>query len=74
MEFQSSSSDISSGTPDEVNGRFEELGWGKSFHSSGSLTRTYTWKVGEQPPLLDTHTTESNEDRKTHDHEKYKPR
>ena len=74
MEFQSSSSDISSGTPDEVNGRFEELGRGKSFHSSGSSTRTYTWKVGEQPPLLDTHTTESNEDRKTHDYEKYKPR
>ena len=55
-------------------GVFEELGWGKSFDSSGSLTRTYTWKVGEQPPVLDTHTTESNEDRKTHDYEKYKPR
>lgn len=72
--FNRDSSDIGSGTPDEVNGRFEELGWGKSFHSSGSITRTYTWKVGEQPTLLDTHTTESNEDRKTHDYEKYKPR
>ena len=72
--FNRDSSDMGSGTPDEVNGRFEELGWGKSFDSSGSLTRTYTWKVGEQPPVLDTHTTESNEDRKTHDYEKYKPR
>ena len=72
--FDRGKADQGSGTPDAVNGRFEELGWGKSFHSSGSLTRTYTWKVGEQPPLLDTHTTESNEDRKTHDYEKYKPR
>lgn len=72
--FDRGKADKGSGTPDAVNGRFEELGWGKSFHSSGSLTRTYTWKVGEQPPLLDTRTTESNEDRKTHDYEKYKPR
>ena len=71
--FNRGESDMASGTPDAVNGRFEELGWGKSFYSSGSVTRTYTWKVGEQPPVLDTHTTESNEDRKTKDYEKYKP-
>ena len=65
--------DGASGTPDDIHGRFEELGWGKSFESSGSVTRTYTWKVGEQPPVMDTHTTESNEDRKTKDYEKYKP-
>lgn len=71
--FDRGKSDSGSGTPDAVNGRFEELGWGKSFETSGSVTRTYTWKVGEQPPVMDTHTTESNEDRKTKDYEKYKP-
>ena len=71
--FNRGMSDQASGTPDAVNGRFEELGWAKSFESSGSVTRTYTWKVGEQPPVLDTHTTESNENRKTKDYEKYKP-
>ncbi|MGC9808409.1 MULTISPECIES: hypothetical protein [Actinomycetes] len=71
--FNRGEHDSGSGTPDAVNGRFEELGWGKSFQSSGSVTRTYTWKVGEQPPMLDTQATESNEDRKTKDYEKYKP-
>lgn len=71
--FNRGEHDSGSGTPDAVNGRFEELGWGKSFQSSGSVTRTYTWKVGEQPPVLDTQATESNEDRKTKDYEKYKP-
>lgn len=71
--FNRDSSDIGSGTPDAVNGRFEELGWGKSFHSSGSVTRTYTWKVGEQPPVLETNTTESYKERKTNDYKKYSP-
>lgn len=71
--FNRGEHDSGSGTPDAVNGRFEELGWGKSFQSSGGVTRTYTWKVGEQPPMLDTQATESNEDRKTKDYEKYKP-
>lgn len=71
--FNRDAHDLGSGTPDAVNGRFEELGWAKSFESSGSVTRTYTWKVGEQPPTLDTHTTESNESRKTKDYERYKP-
>lgn len=71
--FNRDSSDIGSGTPDAVNGRFEELGWGKSFHTSGSVTRTYTWKVGEQPPVLETNTTESYKERKTNDYKKYSP-
>ena len=71
--FNRDSSDISSGTPDAVNGRFEELGWGKSFNSSGSVTRTYTWKVGEEPPVLETNTTESYKERKTNDYKKYSP-
>ena len=55
--------DKHSGTPDEVNGRFEELGWAKSFDTSGSITKTYTWKVGEQPPTLPTNTTENKYER-----------
>ena len=49
---------------DKYNGRFEELGWAKSFETSGSLTQTYTWKVGEQPPTLPTDTTESESGRR----------
>ena len=52
-------SDSVSGTPDDVNGRFEELGWAQSFDTSGSMTQTYTWKVGEEPPTLPTNTTEN---------------
>ena len=71
--FNNGQSDPASGTPDAVNGRSEEPGWGKSFESSGSLTRTYTWKVGEQPPILDTNTTENKEEKKTDDYKKYSP-
>lgn len=62
--FDSGKSDPDSGTPDAVNGRFEELGWAKSFDTSRSMTKTYTWKVGEQPPTLPTNTTESKYERK----------
>ena len=61
--FDRGKADIDSKTPDAVNGRFEELGWAKSFETSGSLTQTYTWKVGEQPPTLPTDTTESESGR-----------
>lgn len=57
--FDRGKADLDSKTPDAVNGRFEELGWAKSFESNGSLTQTYTWKVGEQPPTLPTDTTEN---------------
>ena len=62
--FDRGKADLDSGTPDAVNGRFEELGWAKSFETSGSLTQTYTWKVGEQPPTLPTDTTESENGRR----------
>lgn len=62
--FDRGKADLDSGTPDAVNGRFEELGWAKSFESNGSLTQTYTWKVGEQPPTLPTDTTESENGRR----------
>lgn len=38
--------DIASGAPDDENGRFEALGWAKSFYSVGSATRIVTWKAG----------------------------
>ncbi|ADG97212.1 hypothetical protein Srot_0732 [Segniliparus rotundus DSM 44985] len=41
--------DMDSGTPDSVNGRFEEIGWAKPFDTSGELTRTVTWTLGEAP-------------------------
>lgn len=62
--FDRGKADLDSGTPDAVNGRFEELGWAKTFESNGSLTQTYTWKVGEQPPTLPTDTTESENGRR----------
>lgn len=61
--FDRDKADIDSGTPDAVNGRFEELGWAQSFDTNGSLTQTYTWKVGEEPPTLPTDTTESESGR-----------
>ncbi|MBE6474929.1 MAG: WXG100 family type VII secretion target [Actinomyces succiniciruminis] len=48
--FNEGEADIATGTPDSVNGRFEELGWAQSFDTSGAVTRTVSWKVGEEPP------------------------
>ncbi|SMQ62230.1 hypothetical protein [Agreia sp. VKM Ac-1783] len=45
--FNAGQSDIASGQPDDANGRFTELGWAKPFDSSGSVTRTVTWTVGD---------------------------
>ena len=43
-------SDIASGAGDNENGRFTEIGWAHPFVSSGDVTRTVTWPVGEPPP------------------------
>lgn len=45
--FNKGQADIATGLPDNENGRFEVLGWAKSFYSRGSVTRTVTWKRGE---------------------------
>jgi hypothetical protein len=47
--FNRGQADIGTGTPDEVNGRFTEVGWAKPFDSTGSLTRTITWELGSAP-------------------------
>jgi len=45
--FNAGQSDIASGTPDDVNGRFTELGWAQPFDSSGSVQLTVTWTIGD---------------------------
>lgn len=43
--FNPGMSDIASGTPDDINGRFSEIGWAKEFKSYGSLTKTVEWQL-----------------------------
>lgn len=43
--FNEGESDIATGKPDNENGRFETLGWARSFRAHGALTRTVTWDV-----------------------------
>jgi len=45
--FDKGKSDLGSGTPDDVNGRFEALGWAKSFDTKGQMTFEVKWKEGE---------------------------
>lgn len=44
--FNKGMSDIASGTPNAVNGRFSTLGWTKSFNTIGQATRIVTWNKG----------------------------
>ncbi len=48
--FNPHQSDIATGAGDDENGRFTEIGWARPFPSSGDLTRTVTWPVGDPPP------------------------
>ncbi len=53
--FNAGQSDIASGTPDDVNGRFTELGWAQPFDSTGSVQLTVTWTVGDaQSAVVET--------------------
>ncbi|SKA93213.1 hypothetical protein SAMN06295879_1639 [Agreia bicolorata] len=45
--FNRGQNDIASGASDDENGRFTEIGWAKPFDSSGSVTRTITWTIGD---------------------------
>jgi len=40
--FNPGMSDITSGTPDAVNGRFAELGWAQEFKTYGTFTTSIT--------------------------------
>lgn len=50
--FNRGQADIASGTPDDVNGRFTEVGLAQPFNSHGTMTQTISWPVG-QPPATD---------------------
>lgn len=45
--FNRGQADIASGAPDDENGRFTEVGWAKPFPTTGSVTRTVTWPLGD---------------------------
>ncbi len=42
--FNKGQKDIASGAPDDENGRFEELGWARSFETYGIMAKVVTWK------------------------------
>lgn len=44
--FNKGASDIATGAPDNENGRFEVLGWAKSFTTHGSIPIAVDWKRG----------------------------
>ena len=39
---------IATGTLDDINGRFEVLGWAKSFFSRGTMYTEWKWKINQQ--------------------------
>ncbi|RRD45674.1 hypothetical protein [Tessaracoccus sp. OH4464_COT-324] len=51
--FNRGQKDIASDAPDSANGRFQEIGWAKSFNSHGEVKRVITWPVGSPPPSYD---------------------
>lgn len=53
--FNRGMQDIASGTPDDVNGRFEELGWAHSFTTTGEMDLNVTWTQGDVPSADEAH-------------------
>lgn len=47
--FNKGQADIATGLPDDENGRFEVLGWAKSFFSKGEIQRKVEWDEGKIP-------------------------
>ena len=43
--FNRNQYDIGTGTPDYINGRFQELGWAKEFKTYGSFEKTVDWNL-----------------------------
>jgi hypothetical protein len=48
--FDRGKADVATGVADAENGRFAELGWAKSFDTSGAVTRTISWELGSSAP------------------------
>ncbi len=44
--FNAGMPDIASGTPDDVNGRFEQLGWAHSYNTTGEVSFDVQWQQG----------------------------
>jgi RHS repeat-associated protein len=47
--FNKGEKDIATELPDDPNGRFEVLGWAKSFYSRGTMYTEWKWKVQKGP-------------------------
>lgn len=45
--FNAGQSDIATGTPDDVNGKFSELGWAQGFEVNGEVVRVVEWNVND---------------------------
>lgn len=43
--FNKGAQDIGSGASDDENGRFEELGWARSFETYGHINREVKWRA-----------------------------
>ncbi len=50
--FNRGQNDIATGAADDQNGRFTEVGWAKPFDSTGSITTTVSWELGQPPPSV----------------------
>ncbi len=67
--FNRGQQDIATGASDNENGRFQEVGWAKSFDSHGSVKRTVTWTIGhpggghDDPDSYDPQRNPGREDR-----------
>lgn len=60
--FDKGANDLATGTPDDVNGRFAQLGWAHEFHTEGALTRTVTWDIGHAAGTTQTAPSSSGTD------------
>ena len=43
--FNAGMFDIATQTPDDINGRFQTLGWAQQFITYGSFTITHEWTI-----------------------------
>ena len=60
--FNKGQADIATGTPDQVNGRFTEVGFAKPFDTSGTITRTVTWNINDPQTAPDIQAGGENRD------------
>jgi hypothetical protein len=61
--FNRDQEDIATGTSDNENGRFTEIGWAKPFDSHGEVVRTITWNVNDPPSSVTAPTNQADPER-----------